>query len=245
MTAPTSKSRPLISAHRGSSGHEPENTLRAFELAIAQGAQMIELDLHLSHDDHVVVIHDDDLEGSTDRSGLIASLTLAEIRKADAGKGERVPTLQETLELARNRVQLYLELKGAGVAESAIQAVREFEMLDQVLFASFDMALMQQLGSDHRDLRLGLILGADSYDPLVRFREQFPWIAYRDFNYQFLSLHVRLCRRQSIETAQKSGKQVFAWTANTEREFSKLTSRGVDGIVTDFPDRLVAFVAGL
>ena len=102
---------------------------------------MIEMDLHLSRDGHVVVIHDDDLKGSTNKAGLITGLTLEEIREADAGKGERVPTLRETLELVRKRVQLYLELKGTGAAGPAIQLVRELGMRDEVLFASFDTGL--------------------------------------------------------------------------------------------------------
>lgn len=206
---------------------------------------MIEMDLHLTLDGHVVVMHDDDLRGSTDKSGLITSLTLAEIRKADAGKGERVPTLFEVLELTRNKVRLYLELKGAGSAEPAVRLVREQAMLDQVFFASFDITLMKQLSTDQPDLQLGLILGTDNYDPLIRFREQFPWIAFRNFNYQILSLHTRLCRGQSIEMAHRSGKQVYAWTANADHEFTRLVDREIDGIVTDFPDRLAAFLATL
>ena len=245
MTSATSKSRPLIIAHRGASGHEPENTLRAFQLAIDQGAEMIELDLHLSRDGNVVVIHDEDLNGSTNRSGLITSLSLPDIREADAGKGERVPTLQETFELTRGKAQLYLELKGSGVSETAIRLIREFKLHDDVLVASFDVTLMKTIATNHPDLRIGLILGSDSYDPLIRFREQFPWIAFRDFNYQVLSLNTRLCHRRSVEKAHASGKKVYAWTANTESEFSKLVDRGIDGIVSDFPDRLAAFVASI
>src|SRR5437016_1521532 len=90
---------PLVIAHRGASAYEPENTLRAFALAIEQGAQMIELDLHATRDEQVVVIHDFTLDHTTNLTGPVNQLTLAEIKKADAGKGERVPTLDETLDL--------------------------------------------------------------------------------------------------------------------------------------------------
>jgi glycerophosphoryl diester phosphodiesterase len=147
MIAPEkeTKSVPIVIAHRGASGHEPENTLRAFEVAIRQGAQMIEVDLHQSRDGHVVVIHDDDLSRTTDRPGRIAKKTLAEIRQADAGKGERVPTLQETIETARNRVELYLEIKDAGAGTETVRIVREMGFAKDTLIASFDLKLMRQL----------------------------------------------------------------------------------------------------
>src|SRR5438105_11174989 len=104
---------PLVIAHRGASVAEPENTLRAFELAIKQGAQMIELDLHATRDGRVVVIHDEDLRHTTNLTGRISELTLAEVRRADAGKGEHVPTLEETLDLAHTRARLYIEIKDA------------------------------------------------------------------------------------------------------------------------------------
>ena len=98
--------KPLVIAHRGASAYQPENTLAAFALAIRQGAQMIELDLHRSLDNHVVVIHDETLDHTTNLKGRVDQLTLAEIKQADAGSGERVPTLDETLDLTSGKVRL-------------------------------------------------------------------------------------------------------------------------------------------
>src|SRR5215510_15237367 len=115
---------PLVIAHRGASAYEPENTLRAFDLAIHQGAQMIELDLHVTCDNHVVVIHDPTLNHRTNLTGSVDRLTLAEIKRADAGKGERVPTLDETLDLTMGKVGLYLEIKDRRAALPTLQIVR-------------------------------------------------------------------------------------------------------------------------
>ena len=95
---------PWIIAHRGASDDEPENTLRAFRRAIELGADMVELDVHLSRDGHVVVIHDDDVARTTDGTGEVPSLTLGELRRLNAGKGERIPTLQEVIDLVRGGV---------------------------------------------------------------------------------------------------------------------------------------------
>ena len=236
--------RPLIIAHRGASGHEPENTLSAFELAIELRADMIELDLHATRDGEVVVIHDDDLSMTTNLKGRVSTSNLAELRLADAGKGGQIPTLTETLDLARGRIQLYLELKNPGAARDTVRLVREFGMVSDVLIASFDLALMKWLKTENHDLKIGLILGTESIDPVIRFREHYPWIALKKFNYQILSLQLNLCRPRTILRARESGKMIFAWTANDEVAFRRLINLGVDGIVTNFPDRLAAILFG-
>jgi glycerophosphoryl diester phosphodiesterase len=232
--------KPRVIAHRGASGDEPENTLRAFELALRQGAQMIELDLYLTSDGHAVVTHDDDLTVRTDRRGFITQLTLAEIRQADAGRGERIPTLVETLDLARGRAALYLEIKDPRVAAETIRLVRASGMKQDCLIASFELGLMRRLGDEITDLELGLIIGTDSYNPVVRLREALPWIAFRQFNYQVLSVERRLCRRRLVEAIHERNKRLYVWTANKPADYRRLIAQGVDGIVTDYPDRLIA-----
>jgi glycerophosphoryl diester phosphodiesterase len=232
--------KPLVIAHRGASGHEPENTLRAFELALRQGAQMIELDLYLTRDGHAVVTHDDDLTVRTDRRGFITQSTLAEIRQADAGRGERIPTLTETLDLVRGRAALYLEIKDPHAAGETIRLVRASGMKHDCLLASFELDLMRQLGQEITDLELGVIIGTDSYNPLVRLREALPWIAFRQYNYQVLSVETRLCHRRLVEALHERNKKLFVWTANKPADYRRLIAHGVDGIVTDYPDRLIA-----
>ena len=232
--------KPIVIAHRGASGHEPENTLRAFELALRQGAQMIELDLYLTRDGHAVVTHDDDLTVRTDRRGFITQSTLAEIRQADAGRGERIPTLTETLDLVRGRAALYLEIKDPRAAGETIRLVRASGMKHDCLLASFELDLMRQLGKEITDLELGLIIGTDSYNPLVRLREALPWIAFRQINYQVLSVETRLCHRRLVEALHERNKKLFVWTANKPADYRRLIGQGVDGIVTDYPDRLIA-----
>jgi glycerophosphoryl diester phosphodiesterase len=203
---------------------------------------MIELDLHATRDGEVVVIHDDDLTVTTDLKGRVSSMTRAQVLCADAGDGERVPTLRETLDLARGRIQLYLEIKDAKAATGTVQLVREFQVEDEVLLASFDLELMRRVQAENRDLKIGLILGTETFGTLVRLREHFLWIALRGYQYQVLSLHLDLCRRKTITKAHESGKTAFAWTANDETTIRRLIDLGVDGIVTNYPDRMAGMV---
>jgi glycerophosphoryl diester phosphodiesterase len=234
---------PLVIAHRGASAAEPENTLRAFELAIKVGAQMIELDLHATRDGQIVVIHDADLSHTTNLKGQVSELTLEEVRRADAGQGERVPTLAETLDLAHGRVQLYLEIKDARAAAETLRMVRARGCQSEVLIASFDLELMRQLGDEVKDIELGVILGTGSFNPRVRLREALPWIALRRINYQVLSIQVQLCFRYLAQQIKGRGKRLYVWTVNDERAFGRMIARGVEGIVTDVPDRLVSYLA--
>src|SRR5262245_25311141 len=159
---------PLVIAHRGASAAEPENTLRAFDLAIKQGAQMIELDLHVTRDDHVVVIHDPVLDYTTNLKGRVDQLSLAEIRRADAGRGERVPTLEETLDLTRGKSTLYLEIKDHRAARETLRLIRARQSQSDVMLASFDVDLMRRLGQEVNDIELGVILGTITFNPIVR-----------------------------------------------------------------------------
>jgi glycerophosphoryl diester phosphodiesterase len=234
---------PLVIAHRGASIYEPENTLRAFDLAIRQGAQMIELDLHITLDHQVVVIHDPTLDHTTNLRGRVDQMMLDEIKRADAGKGERVPTLDETLDLTMGKVRLYLEIKDPYAAEETLRIVRSRGCQSEVMLASFDIGLMRELGEEVRDIELGVILGTTSFNPRVRLREAYPWIALRRINYQVLCMQVELCFGYLARRTKASGKKLYVWTADEERQFARMISLGVDGIVTNRPDRLIAYLA--
>lgn len=233
---------PLIIAHRGASAYEPENTLRAFDLAIGQGAQMIELDLHVTADNQVVVIHDPALDRLTNLKGRVDRMTLAEIKRADAGKGERVPTLDETFDLTMGKVRLYLEIKDPRAALPTLQIIRDRQCQSQSLLASFDIELMRRLGEEVRDIELGLILGSATFNPMVRWREAFPWLALRRVNYQVLCMQVELCYGYLAARARANGKKLYVWTVDKEKQFARMISIGVDGIVTNTPDRLIAYL---
>lgn len=236
--------RPLVIAHRGASVAEPENTLRAFDLALHQGAQMIELDLQITRDGHVIVLHDEDLARTTDMQGLVAEMNLDEVRRADAGRGERVPTLKETLELARGRARLYLEIKDVRAGSETLRVVRAMNCADDVLIASFDTVLMQRLSEEVHDVELGVIVGLPSLNAdILRWRESFPWLALRAINYQVLSVQSELCFGFLVDKMREKGKTLYVWTVDSEKGFERMTERGVNGIVTNVPDKLIQYLS--
>ena len=233
---------PLVIAHRGASLVEPENTLRAFELAIRQGAQMIELDLQLTRDQQVIVLHDETLDRTTNFKGRADEMSFDEVRRADAGKGERVPSLRETLELARGRVRLYLEIKDARAGLETLRTVRQLHGEDEVMIASFNLELMQQFGREVSDLELGIIIGHQTVDPRVRWRETFPWLALRRINYHVLSVWDEICFSALVTRIQQQRRRVYVWTVDGEAGYARFVARGVNGICTNRPDRLIAYL---
>ena len=158
-------SRPLVIAHRGASAYKPQNTLPAFELAIAQHADMIETDLHRTADGAVVITHDEELAG-LGGVGEIADASLAEIRTLDAGAGERVPTLDEMLDGFGERIAFNLELKRAvdrdyaGLEAQALTAVRSRDLLARTLWSSFYDSVLARLREQEPQARLGLLISA-------------------------------------------------------------------------------------
>lgn len=157
----------LVIAHRGASGRAPENTLASFEQAIAIGVDGIELDVHLTRDGQLVIIHDQNLARTTDGQGLVHEHTLAELKALDAGSwfgpafaGERIPTLEEVLVRVAGRVPLQVEIKGRteGVTEATIAALRAHGLLDTTLMTSFHLDLLPLVRALAPRVRIGALV---------------------------------------------------------------------------------------
>jgi glycerophosphoryl diester phosphodiesterase len=231
--------RPLVIAHRGASGHLAENTLPAYELAIEQRADMIEIDLHRTRDGATVVAHDEELSGLGGR-GEIAAATLDEVRALDAGGGERVPTLDEVLDRFGERIPFNLELKRGsreaydGLERAAFDAVRERGLLERTLFSSFFDPVLERLRAFAPEVRLALLFSPrDPEGPLERAR------AVRA---EAINPWRGLARPGLIEAAHAEGLAVYPFTVDDEEEMRSLLDLGVDGIFTNFPDRLSALL---
>jgi glycerophosphoryl diester phosphodiesterase len=232
----------LVIAHRGASGHAPENTLAAFRRALAFGASFIETDLHLSRDAHFVAIHDDTVNRTTNGQGKVHDLTLADLRRLDAGSwfgsefsGERIPTLEEILEFSKkNDVVFYLELKptGAWGGENAlIGALRESGEIARTIVISFDAGIIAALRKIEPTLMTGLLFDGQTDQPLERAVE----VGARQ-----LAVRGDLVTPALIAAAHKRDLQIVCWTVNQPAHMRMLIEAGADGIMSDYPDRLVA-----
>jgi glycerophosphoryl diester phosphodiesterase len=231
--------RPLVIAHRGASGQLAENTLPAYELAIEQRADMIEIDLHRTRDGVTVVAHDEELSGLGGK-GEIAAATLAEVRALDAGGGERVPTLDEVLDRFGERIPFNLELKRGssatyeGLERAALDAVRERGLLEQTLFSSFFDPVLERLRALAPEARLARLFSPrDPERPLERARA---------VGAEAINPWSGLVQPGLIEAAHAEGLAVYVFTADEEQEMRSLLDLGVDGIFTNFPDRLRALL---
>jgi len=225
----------LVIAHRGASGYLPENTLPAYELAVEQGADMIEIDLHRTRDAVVVVTHDEELAG-LGGAGEIADATLADVRCLDAGAGERVPTLDEVLDGFGRRIPFNLELKRggdgayAGLEAAALDAVASRGLLERTLFSCFADAVLERLRSLAVEARLALLVSPRDADrPLERARA---------LGAEALNPWRGLASRELVEAAHGEGLAVYPFTVDEEDEMRRLLDLGVDGMFTNLPDRL-------
>jgi len=234
----------LVIAHRGASGNAPENTMAAFRKAVALGATFIETDLQLSRDARFVAIHDATVNRTTNGQGAVHDMTLAELRKLDAGSwfgsefgGERIPTLEEIFEFSKkNDVVFYLEIKPAGSwggEHALIGALRESGEIPRAVVISFDPSIVMSLRKIEPTLMTGLLYDGQIENPL----EKAVAIGARQ-----LAVRGDLVTPAMLAEARKKDLQVVCWTVNHSAHMRMLAAAGVDGIMSDYPDRLVAAV---
>ena len=229
----------LVIAHRGASGHRPENTLPAYELAVEQGADMIEIDLHRTRDGAIVVTHDEELAGIGGR-GEIAQATLAEVRALNAGGGEPVPTLDEVLDGFATRIPFNLELKRGkqadypGLEQATLEAVNQRGLLPRMLFSSFYDPVLARLRALSPEARVALLIS-----------RKFPQRAVeraKALGAEALNPEDSLVTAELVREAHAAGLAVYVFTVDEETELRRFLDLGVDGIFTNHPDRLRAIV---
>lgn len=238
---------PWIIAHRGASGLAPENTLPAFERAVELGAGFIETDLHLTRDARFVAIHDAVLDRTTNGHGPVREHTLAQLRDLDAGMwfdrgfmGARIPTLEEILIFARKHdVIFYLELKydsAWGMHHALVAALRGVETASRTIVVSFDATQIESVRELDPGIMTGLLVEEPSADILKRAQ---------DAGARQLCPRADLVTPEMIEQAHRVDIHVAAWTVDAPEEMRRLMGAGIDGIMTNFPDRLQAVVKPL
>ena len=232
----------FIIAHRGASGHAPENTLAAFKKSLALGVTFIETDLQLTRDARFVAIHDDTVDRTTNGQGKVHDQTLAVLRRLDAGSwfgseytGERIPTLEEILEFTKkNDVVFYLEIKPGGSwggEHALVGALRETGEAARVVVISFDPSILATLRKIEPTLMTGVLYDGQLPDPIN---------AALDVGARQIVVRGDLVTPAMIERARKKDLQVVCWTINNPAHIRMLVGAGVDGIMSDYPDRLVA-----
>lgn len=234
---------PLIYAHRGASGQTPENTMAAFRLAVEEGADGIELDVQLSADKRVVVIHDETLDRTTSGTGPVYSQPWEELRKLDASfgqetyRGESIPLLSQVLELlAPTRLELNIELKNGivpydGMEEAVVRMVREYGMEKRIVLSSFNHYSIARLAGMAPDMETAVLYGEGLYRPW----EYAAFVGARSLHPYYLAVTPEI-----VMNARMAGVKVRPWTVNNDEDYRRMAAAGVDAVITNFPGRFKA-----
>jgi glycerophosphoryl diester phosphodiesterase len=239
---------PLVIAHRGAAAYRPENTLSAYQLAVEQGADMIEIDLHRTRDGAIVVVHDEGLERIGGR-GEVAEATLEEVRALDAGQGHparggvphRVPVLEEVLERFGEMIPFNLEIKTArrgayaGIEGESLAQVVDRGLLDRILFSSFSDSVLRELRALSGAARIGVLMSTGSPGGSIE--------RARALGAEAIHPHHLLVTRRLVEEAHGEGLAVHPYTVDDEEQMLRLLTLGVDGIFSNRPDCLRAIVS--
>ena len=232
----------IVIAHRGASSYAPENTLAAFDLALRMGALHIEFDVQSTADGHIVVIHDDSVDRTTDGTGPVAGHTLAALRTLSAGArfgfafaAERIPLLTEVLERYRGRAHLHVELKGrsSDLTQGTVDLIRRHGMAGHVTMTSFQKTRLEETREYAPDLPTGWLVREITDAAIAEARA--------------LGL-TQLCPRADLVTADlvrrlhAAGFVVRAWGVGSEELMQRVVDAGADGMTVNFPDKLIAFL---
>ncbi|EDY60621.1 MULTISPECIES: glycerophosphodiester phosphodiesterase family protein [Streptomyces] len=215
----------LTIGHRGVMGTEPENTLRSFVAAQQAGLDVIELDLHLSKDGALVVMHDTDVDRTTDGTGPIAEKTLSELRALDAGRGEHVPVFEEVLDAVRSPLQA--EIKDLGAARALAEVLLRRDLVSRVEVSSFHDEAIAEIGRLVPGVRTALIGSRFGPDIVERAVEA---------GAETVCLNIRRLTLEVVQAARKADLKIIGWVVNTQDQLRLVRALGLDGATTDYPE---------
>ena len=247
LTTPAIFAQTKIIAHRGFSGIAPENTLASFQKAIESGADYFELDVHKTKDDSLVIIHD----GSVDRTssngmtGELWKYDYAELTKVKVGypekfgdefKDEKIPTLREVLSLAKDKIKVSIEIKVYGVEEQVLKIINDLDMRGQVIIFSFHYQVLTKIRTLDKTIPiLYLIDYAD--DTTIEYATL--------INANAIGVgYATNPSKEYVAKAHNAGLEVWKWTVNEEDQMKQLLEVGLDGIITNYPDKALELRAG-
>jgi len=231
----------MRAAHRGASAQYPENTMLAFRRAIEQGVDVLELDVHLTADDELVIMHDSTLERTTNGHGKIRNHSLQEIRQLDARQGEKVPLLSEAIQLAcESQKRLFVEVKGAteaeglAIAEAAVRALEADSFLSQIVLTSFSPSALLRAKAIQPEL--STMLDPSPQDGSLTPRQICAQVLGAGAN--CVSYDFRFLTPEIATECQLTGLSLWPWDPDEPDDMRQMIKLGVPGIITNRPDVL-------
>lgn len=233
-----------ILAHRGASGYAPENTLYAFKKAISMNSDGIELDVHLTKDEKIVVIHDEKLNRTTNGSGLIKDFSLSELKKLDAGswynpkyKNEKIPTLEEVFNLVKDKnIIINIELKNGiieytGLEEKVLELIHKYKIEENIIISSFNHYSLLKVKSLNSKIKTGILYVASLINP---------WIYAKNISAYSLNPYFYSVDKNLVINCKKNNINVIPYTVNDEEYIYKLIKSNIYSIITNYPDKAIS-----
>ncbi len=215
-----------IVGHRGAAGYVPENTLLSFQTAIDIGCDRAELDVRLSKDDEVVVFHDEEVSRVTDGTGFVHELSLTELKKLNLSDNQKIPTLQEAIDLCRGKIDLQIELKAQRTPQLVTKILLKNNFVEYAIVTSFNSELLQEIKAMNPELKVGL---------LFREYSEEIWGLAEAIPLDIIGPRGNIVTDEIVNAARKLGKSVYAYHVNDKKIGDRLIALGVDEIGTDFP----------
>lgn len=235
-----------VYAHRGFSGHYPENTMLAFRQAAALGCQGIELDVHLTKDGHLVIIHDETIDRTTDGQGWVKDYTWSQLQQFNAGVSqqleEKIPSLEEYLAWVKSTdLVTNIELKTdqyyyEDIEQKTLDLVRSFGLSDRIIFSSFNHSSLHILRRLAPEIPCGALLTYQALGNIGYYCQKFDLAYYHP--------DVRLLDERQMASCEAYGIKVNCWTVNEPEDLVRCRDLGVDGVISNFPDRALALLEG-
>jgi glycerophosphoryl diester phosphodiesterase len=220
--------------HRGAKGHEPENTFISFQKALDMQVDGIELDVHLSGDGEIMVIHDESIDRTTNGKGLVNALSLRELKAFRIDGKYEIPTLKEVFDLVNQDSFINIELKSYESTDKVVTLIEKYVTkkgwkYDRFLISSFDWNALQQVAFLNDKIPIGVLTETDldlalAFAKFIRAKSIHP--------------HFHLLTKENTVKLQEKGLQVFPWTINELEDIQKIKTFNVNGIITDFPNRI-------
>ena len=228
----------MLIAHRGASDLAPENTLKAFDLAIELGANFIEFDVRRTVDNEIVIMHDPGVFRTTHRLGFVKRLTLKKIKSLNAGNGESIPTLKELLQATKGKIGYMCELKVKGISEKVVKILSENNALDSSILISFKHKELLKCQIEHPELKLGAIIPS-GFGWITNWFFRKKLLTYlSEKNFFSINPFFPLVDKRFVDRAHDYDLKVFPWTINSKSKMKKLSKMGVDGILTNHISKL-------
>ncbi|WP_437396550.1 glycerophosphodiester phosphodiesterase [Flagellimonas lutimaris] len=228
------KSKPLVIGHRGAMGHETENTLASVQKAMDLGVDMIEIDVFKIKSGEIVVFHDETVDRLANSGGNIEEYNIVQVKQLTLDGGHKIPMLQDVLKLINNQVALNIELKGADTADRVNQIVEYYTknkgwIPENIIISSFKWDELKTMREKNKDIQIAVLTEKNPQEAIEVAKE---------LNAVAINPNFNTLTKENTSKIQSEGLKVYTWTVNEPEDIQKMIALGVDGIITNYPERV-------